>query len=269
MTDQLQTEESGITLDTDPIEDNEANLETVDSGAELATATEGEQKKTADDGAQKAINKQHAKYREEERLKIAAQNEAKELKEKLAAFEAEKGDIVIPEMPYPDDEDFEEKAKARDEAITRKATQDAQQNIVIEQQSATAEATATAEQARIQSLANDYDKRIVTLGLNQSDVVAAGNKVIEYGISADLVEHIMQQDDGPLITKYLADNPIIVDEMRQMTSIQAAIKINSEIKLAAASMKPQASNAPDPAETLSGRGAGEQRDPLIAGATFE
>ena len=274
MTDELQTDESGITLDTDPIENNEADTGTVENGAELAPATGENQDKNEDgesaqDKANKAINKQHARMREQERRAIAAENKAKEFEDKLAAIEAEKGEVIIPPIPDPYDDDFEEKVKARDEAITRKATQDAQQANVIEQQNAATEAAGQAEQARVQSLVGDYDKRIVKLGLDPVDVRTAGDKVIEYGISSDLVEHIMQQDDGPLITKYLADNPILVDEMRHMTSIQAAIKINSEVKLAAASMKPQASNAPDPAETLSGRGAGEKVSPFIEGATFE
>jgi len=259
-------------LQPDEITPKSEELETAEGGAELAPATGEPQDKTEDgtnENVQKAINKQHAKYREEERLKIAAQNEAKELKEKLAAFEAEKGDIIIPEMPDSFDEDFDAKLTARDDAIKRKATQDAQQKNIIEQQNATQEAANIADQEHIQSLINDYDKRIVTLGLDVNTVKNAGNKVIEYGISGDLAEFIMQQEDGPFITQYLAENPIQVDELRNMPIAMAAIKISSDIKKAASAMKPQASNAPDPAETLSGRGAGEQKNPLIAGATFE
>jgi len=259
-------------LQPDEITPESEELETAEGGAELAPATGETQDKTEDgtnENVQKAINKQHAKYREEERLKIAAQNEAKELKEKLAAFEAEKGDIIVPEMPDPYDDNYEEKVKARDEAITQKATQNAQKQTVIEQQNANQEAANRAEQEQIQSLINDYDKRIVKLGLDVNMIKKAGEKVVEYGITGDLAEFILQQEDGPLITQYLAENPVQVDELRNMTPIQAALKINSDIKLAASAMKPQASNAPDPAETLSGRGAGEQKNPLIAGATFE
>lgn len=268
MTNELQTDESGTTLDTDPIETNEAEAVSAESGAELAPATDVEQEKPTD-GAQKAINKQHAKYREEERKRITAEAETKELKEKLNALEVNKEDVTIPPLPDSYDEDFEDKMKVRDEAITRKATQDAQQKNAIEQQNATAEAAQRVEQERITSLVNDYDKQIVTLGLDPTEIRTAGDKVIEYGISAELAEHIIQQEDGPLITKYLAANPIIVDELRYMTPIQAALKINSDIKLAASALKPQASNAPDPAETLSGRGAGEKVSPFLEGATFE
>ena len=268
MTDELQTEESGATLNTDPIKANEAKADTAESGAELATATDGQQDK-ANDGAQKAINKQHAKFREEERLKVAAQNDAKELREKLDAIEANKADVTIPPIPDPYDDDFEEKVKARDKAITHRATQDAQKQVAIDQQSASAEAAKKAENERFQLLIDDYDKRIVTLGLDKTEVRAAGDKVMGYGIPFELVEHIADMDDGPLITTYLAENPILVDDLRHMTSMQAAVKINSDIKLAASAMKPQASSAPDPAETLSGRGAGEKQSAFLDGATFE
>lgn len=268
MTDELQTEESGITLDTDPIETNEPEAGTGETGAELAPAPEGNQDKT-DDGVQKAINKQHARYREEERKRIESDERARVAEEKLAAFEAEKGEVIIPPVPDPYDDDFEEQVRARDEAITRKATQDAQQQNVIEQQNANMEAAALTEQQRVNGLINDYDKRSVQLGLTVEDVRNAGNKVIDYGISSELAEFIMQRDDGPLITKYLADNPILVDELRNSPLTTAAIRVDSEIKLAASSMKPQASSAPDPAETLSGRGAGEKVSPFIADATFE
>ena len=268
MTEELQTAESGITLDIDPVEVDNAETATTESGAELATAT-GEHQDKTDDGVQKAINKQHAKYREEERLKIAAQNEARVLKEKLDAIEAEKKVVIVPPVPDPYDEDYEAQVKARDEAIKRQATQDAQQQNVIEQQTAAQEAANRADQDHVQSLVDDYTKRIVTLGLDRVEMESAGRTVVEAGISGEIAEFILQQEDGPLITKYLAANPIELDDLRHLPPIQAALKINSDIRLAASAMKPQASTAPDPAETLTGRGAGEQKNPLIAGATFE
>ena len=273
MTDELQTEsiDDGITLDDDHVENEEVNqevLETAEGGAELATAQEEEPEKI-DDGAQKAINKQHAKYRDEERKRIASEKEAEGLREKLAKLEAEKGDLTIPEAPDPYDENYEEQLKVRDEAIMRKATQEAHQQNVIAQQDAQKEVADKAEQERVSTLVQGYDKQIAKLGLSPEEIRVAGNKVVEYGISVDVAEFILQQEDGPLITKYLADNPVIMDDLRHMRPIDAALKINSDIRKAASTLKPQATAAPDPIETLSGRGAGEKTSPFIAGATFE
>ncbi len=275
MNDELQT---GASAEDNVDNVNEINGQeplTAESGAELAPAPEGEQEKTEDgklhaqEKAQKAINKQHAKYREEERKRIAAEDEAKKLKDKLEAIEAEKGELTIPDLPDPYDEDYEARITARDDAIRQQAAQNAQKNIVIEQQTANNEAAQRAEQTRINGLVEVYDKNIAKLGLDSTDIKNAVQTIVEYGVDGSVREFILQQEDGPLITKYLADNPLVLDDLRNMSPINAALKIETEIKAAASTLKPQASNAPDPAETLSGRGAGEKVNPLIKGAKFE
>jgi hypothetical protein len=267
MTDELQT--SGITLDS--IETEEAAT-TEEGGAELATATGENQAKNEDsaqDNVQKAINKQHAKYREEERKRIAAEREAQELKERLDAIEAEKREVTVPEMPDPYDDDYETKAAAREDAIRRQAEQEAQKKLILEQQNAQKEAADRAEQERILGLATEYDNRIDTLGLDRAKLAAAAKTVMDYGLSDELAEFILDIEDGPLITQYLADNLLELDELRHMTPINAALRISTTVREAASTLKPQASSAPDPTETLSGRGAPDQVSSLIKGATFE
>jgi len=266
MTNELLNDDS-ITIDNDHV-DNDAVSETDNIGADLATAPEEKQDKN-NDGAQKAINKQHAKYREEERKRIATEKERDDLKSKLTALEHEKQDVSIPEIPDPYEDDYEERLKVRDDAIVRKANHDAQNQRVIDQQNATQEAATKAEDERVGTLISGYSKRIGELGLGADDVRLAGDTVVRNGIDGQVAEFILGDEDGPLITKYLADNPIIQDDLRGLTTIQAAMKINSEIRSAASAMKPQASNAPDPTEILSGRGAGEKDSPFISGATFD
>lgn len=256
------------------------NLETqnvADGDAALATATEENQSKNDDsekahaqDKAQKAINKQHAKYREEERKRVATEKKLEEANQRLAELEAKDGEIVIPTLPDPYDEDYEEKMRLRDEAIMQKASQDANKQSALDMQTANEKAAKEAEQERVNNLVKDYDTRTVQLGLNAGEIAKAGDTVVEYGIYSDVAEFILKHEDGPYITKYLADNLIELDDLRNMTSIEAAMHINSVIAPNAAKLlKPQASDAPDPVETLQGRGVGEQESPLIAGATFE
>ena len=273
MTDELQTEaiDDGIVIDDDHVENEEVNQElseTAEGGAELATAQE-ETPDKIDDGVQKAINKQHAKYREEERKRIQAEDEAGKLREKLEKLEAEKSVVDIPAIPDPYDDNYEEQLRIRDEAIMRKATQDAQQQSVIAQQDAQKEVAQKAEQERLNTLVSGYDGQIAKLGLNPEEVRVAGDKVVEYGISADLAEFILQQEDGPLITQYLSKNPVALDDLRHMSVIDGAFKVSSDIRKAASTLKPQASQTPDPTETLTGRGAGEKVSPFIAKATFD
>lgn len=275
MTDELQTEtnDSGITFDTDHIETEETTeaTETQESGADLAPATGENQPKNENDsdGVQKAINKQHAKYREEERKRIQIEKEAKELREKLEAIEAERGEIIIPAIPDPFDDDFEEKVRAREEAIAKKAAQDAQKNWAVEQQQKQQEAAAQAERERLDEAVANFGKRSIQLGIDPAEMRQAEQTVLDYGVPGEIIDFLLQDSDGPLITQYLAKNPLELDELRSMAPMQAAIKINSGIREAASTLKPQATAAPDPAETLTGRGAGEPESPHIAGATFE
>ena len=271
MTDELQTDagDSGITLDNDHIEIEETTNaeETTEGGAELATASGDDQTKN-DDGVQKAINKQHAKFREEERKRIAIEKEAVELREKLAAIEAEKGDVEIPALPDIYDDDYEAQLKQREEAIKRQAIQEAQKNVLTEQQNAQKEVAAQAEVERQNNLVKGFNGQITKLGLNPEEIGAAVDTVVSYGIDSALGEFILQQEDGPLITKYLANNPLELDDLRNMSPIDAALTINSKIKQASSKLKPEATTAPDPAETLSGKGVGEKKHPLIKGASF-
>jgi multidrug efflux pump subunit AcrB len=267
MKDALQTDDTGITID-----EGETS-ETAESGADLATAAGEDQSKNEDgdksqDAVNKAINKQHAKYREEERKRLEIEKERDELKDKLAAAEADKGEILIPPIPDPFDEDYEEKIAVRDKSIMQKAEQDTQNKSVLEQKNATIQAEEDKDKERLNNLVTSFDSRITPLGLDPADVKNAVNTVVGYGISKEVGEYILQHEDGPLITKYLAENPVELDDLRNMTIIDAAFKIQSDIATAASAMKPQASSAPDPAEILTGRGAGEQKDPLIKGATF-
>lgn len=261
----------GITLDNEAVVESESteveSSNAPDSAAELAPAPEVEQVKPTD-GAQKAINKQHAKFREEERRANQLEKEKNELKDKLSAIEAERGEVVIPPMPDQYDADFDAQMEARDKAIANKATLEANKNATLDAQNANLKTASDNETARKQDLVNSFDSRIVKLGLNPTEVKSAVEVVVDYGLTGDIGEFILSQEDGPLITQYLASNPILLDELRGMSAIQAAFKIEKEVRPAAASLKPQASNTPDPAETLSGRGAGETVDPLIAGATF-
>ena len=237
-------------------------------GAVLATATEEKQDKS-DDGAQAAINKQHRKYRNEERKRIDAEKETKTLKDKLAAIEAEQDDVVIPPVPDPFDEDYEAKIQTRDAAIRKRADLDAQATVKKDQGESRKEAANLAEQKRIATAVNQYEARAVQFGLNVEEVKKAGDTVIDYGITGDLAMYLLEDKDGPLITNYLASNPLELDDLRNMSTIDAAIKMNSTIREKAVLLKPKPTNTPDPADILDGGGVPETVDPLLKGATFE
>jgi DNA primase catalytic subunit len=259
----------GITED-----DNAAGV-TFDEGSELATDIAEEQEKdtgadrdTEQESVQQAINKQHRKFRDEERKRILAEEQARKLEERLAAIEASSNVREIPPIPDPYDMDFEQKIAQREEALLQKARDESRKEAQKSQLDAKSEAAKRDEAQRVSKLVDVFDKRVSSLGLSRDEIGRAVDVVADYGISSAVGEFLLADEDGPLITKYLAANPLVLDDLRYMSDVSAALKIDREIRKAASSMKPQVSRAPDPAETLSGRGAGENDSPLIRGATF-
>jgi hypothetical protein len=262
---ELQTEEAGADLNQGTAE---VDAGTVESGADLATAEQETKTDGIDQEAvNKAINKKHFQMKEAERNAEASEERANKLEARLQKLE-QGDDPVIPPPVDPYADDYEEKTRERDDAITRKAQFDSQQKFAADQVTRTQEDKVQADQTRIDGLVTEYNGRAVKLGLDASEVERAGETVVQYGISQDLATFILGDEEGPLITKYLAANPLELDALSRMSPMQAAIRVNAEIRTKAASLKPQISQAPEPTEVLSGRGAPEGSDPWLSGGTY-
>ena len=81
----------------------------------------------------------------------------------------------------------------------------------------------------------------------------------------------MGDPDGPLITKYLATNPVELQEVVGMSPIQAALHIERSIKPKATQLRPRKSTTPNPPKSVEGASADSDlgRYPHIKGATIE
>jgi hypothetical protein len=250
-----------------------------ESGAELATETETtEQTQTPeqiqaakDRRVQDAINKQHKKYRDEERKRIQIENQLKESQKKLQEFESQNAVIDIPEMPDPYDDDFEQKVRERDNLIQQKAAFEAQQSYALQQQQAQQQQQQMQEQQKLDEQAIKYAKRAAEMGISSQELQQAGNVVAEYQLPDTIVMGILNDPEGGLITKYLASNPLEIDNIRQLDPFSAATYINQNVRPKAAELKPKTSNTPQPASTVSGGGADPDGDRYwaIKGAKFE
>ena len=82
--------------------------------------------------------------------------------------------------------------------------------------------------------------------------------------------HILQDTDGPLITKHLAANPQDGYQLASMSPYSVGQFLDG-IKTKASALKPRTSNAPEPASKVSGSAVdpNANRFPLTKGATFE
>ncbi|MBL4622912.1 MAG: hypothetical protein JKY89_10980 [Immundisolibacteraceae bacterium] len=242
-------------------EDVNAVIETNDSvphseGGEQVQAESNEQVDEVELAKQKsndAFNKQYGQLKQAERDNDAqasriAQFEQQERERQAAAIG------TIPDMPDSFDDDFDAKMKARDEAIVANANFNAQNNAYLQQQQQSQQQAEQAKAVKTQETIASYSKKATELGIKQDELQAAGNAVANYGLSDDLVMHIIGGDDGPLIVKHLAANPQDGYQLAGMSPYDVGSFLDT-IKAKASSLKPKTSNAPAPAANLSGNGA--------------
>jgi len=273
MSDELQTGDVPAENNAPPPEDQQA-------GADLATATDGQQESNAQvdeaaakqaasqDATQKVINEKHRQAKQAER-------ERDEARAQVAQFEKEKRESEaarvgeIPPIPDEFDENFKERMAERDEAIANKVRHE--QNEVVYQQSLENQQAQEVQRqnAVFQQASVSYNARAVELGIDTQELQAAGNQVVGYGLTPQLTMNILADRDGPLITKYLAANPMDALNLSNMSEFQQGAAIEA-IRVKAESLKPKASNTPPPPDNLSGNGAevDTNKYPNSKGATF-
>lgn len=270
MSEELQNDSLESDINPEVIEDHQ------NDEVELATTSEGEHEQNTQvdeeaakqEAINKAINKKHFETKQAERDLQAANTRIAEFEQaQREQMAAQVGNI--PEMPDAFDDDYEAKMADRDAAIVRQAEFNHAQNAYNNQQVAAQQQAQTAQAQELQVTFTKYQERTKELGIDPNELKAAGDAIMNYGISDGLTMHIVADSDGPLITKYLAANPSELALLSGMNDFQAAIHIES-VKAKAAALKPKTSSAPAPAQNLSGNGvdpnSGKYQN--IKGATF-
>jgi len=157
----------------------------------------------------------------------------------------------IPPMPDPFDDDYAEKVRKRDEAIVAQANHNTTVNNNLQQEQFNQQQQAQVKQEAFQKSAISYTSKAGELGIKQEELQAAGAKVASYGLSDDLVMHILADSDGPLITKHLAANPQDGFELAGLSPFAVGQFLDG-IKKKASALKPKTSNTVEPVETLQG-----------------
>lgn len=230
-----------------------------DGASESEAAGENQQGKiTFSDEQQQvfndAIGKKVAKQREAEQKVEQLQQELADLQSKLP----QETRPDVPAMPdrydFDNDQDFSEAVAKRDEALRAQERYDATQKAAQEAEQAQERQRLHDEQQKIMDRVDSYSQRAVELGITEDELAAAGGKVANYGISADLANFILGHADGPLITAALAANPVEMDNLRSMDYGNAAVHIVTNIVPTLDAFKPKPSSAPEPTPVLSGGG---------------
>lgn len=214
-----------------------------------------------------AVGKKVFKLREKER-------EAEELRRRLEELEAkipQQGRPVVPEAPDPfalSDLEYKQKLVQRDQAIREAAAWEAQQQTLQWQRQQAELERQRRQQERQQEEVKAYADRASKLGVAAAELQEAGTLVASYGIDPALVEMILADDHGPLLTKYLAKNQLELERLVQMPVTMAAVRLATDLKSKAVAMKPKVTKTPDPLNQP--RNAGISPKPKgPAGATFE
>ncbi len=249
----------------------EQNLtnENVDS-QEIAKESSGDGFVQLDQDQQKKFNKLTWQANEERRKNAALQKQIDEMQAAKPVVTPSIPDVVA--MP---DEDL----SYSDPDAYRKQMSDWKQSVINEAKTAAkgaAESHFQTEQTQAQQLKNNalveertnaFRDRASNTGLNAEQMIKAEEVLLAYNPSPDLANFLIDDEQGPQLVNYLANNQAELADIVQMQPMKAALKLN-ELRSKAVNVK-TSTKAPDPIETLGGRGMPEQEHPALRGATFE
>ena len=265
-----------ITFDDSEVEDQqpEQQAETEGQETDSASATDDTAKEQAveftpeqQEKFNREIGKKVAKMREIERENQRLLRERQELEARLP----KQTRPIVPDVPDPyalTDEQFRAQIRQREEIMRQQANYDAQQQILLQQQQAEHRRIENERIVALESDAEQYRTRALKVGVNSEDLAAAGMAVNQFGIDNALAEMILKDAYGPLITLYLSKNLIELESLSKMNTLQAAVKLVTDIKQKAGTLKRKTSTAPDPISTPRNTGAGS-RNYGADGATYE
>jgi uncharacterized membrane protein len=267
--DVIIEEDNAVNEINDSVSDSETENPVQDESNEQAEQVKVDEVEVAKQKANEVFNKQYGQLKQAERERDAL----KAKQEQFEQAERERQAALvgnIPPMPDAFDDDYDEKVKKRDEAIIAQANFNAQNQAYLNQQQFKQQQEAQAKQVQIQESAVTYSKKATELGIKQEELQSAANRVAEYGLSDDLALHILNNPNGPLITKYLAEHPQDGFELAGMSPFGVDNFLN-DISAKASALKPKTSNAPNPAKNLQGKGvdkdAGKYKH--LGAATFD
>lgn len=204
----------------------------------------------AQEKANAAFNKQYGEKKQLER-DLAAQREINSKHEQAERDRQTAAVGDIPDMPDSFDDDYDAKLLVRDEAIRAQANHAAMNNAYVQQQQLTQQQAVQAQQVKVQESVVSYTAKATELGINKEELSTIGSTVANYGLSDELVMHILADSDGPLIAKHLAANAQDGYELANMSPYAVGSFLNN-IKEKAIALKPKTSKTPAPVDSLQG-----------------
>lgn len=205
-----------------------------------------------------AINKKVAKQREAERKAEEAERRAKEIEEQLKAQKEPERPSVPPKPTDPYADDYE---KRMDEWAEKVAEQKAYDERVAWQERQLAEQQQAAQQAeyqKYQQKTSEYFERGDKLGISQVELSAASQQINAFNLQQDIVNHLLDDDRGPEMALYLANNLEDMQTVATLPPTKAAVYLETVVKPKSRREPPKV--PPKPVETDTGSSVTETDD---------
>jgi len=228
--------------DESTVEENtEENLEetnTEETSEETEETEDGTKKETR---AEKRIRELNAKFREEQRLREAAERRAEEAERKAKVDEPKETKPVATQdeenrAPHWDDEDAEGNKKYPLGQFDPKFNADLvrytiqEENAKLEQQRTQSEAQRKAQEAEAARQA-EWEEKLAPARERYPDFVERGQELVDQFTDLDpqyaayLTDTIRSIDNGPDVLYYLASNPDLADEIVRKGAVQATVAL--------------------------------------------
>jgi hypothetical protein len=270
MSDTPQNDETTIELDSAEVATNDS-IPSSESGEQVQAESieQVDEVEVAKQKANDAFNRQYGEKKQLERDNAAQAAELSKLQQ--AERDRQAAQIgEIPAMPDAFDEDYEQRVKQRDDALIAQASYNANNQYFLQQEELRQQQEAQAQQVKTQESIVKYNAKASEFGIKSDELQAAGNAVANYGLSDDLVMHILGDSDGPLITKHLAANPQDGYQLASMSPYDVGSFLDG-IKSKAGALKPKTSSTPSPATNLQGNGVDQSQGNYknISGTKYE
>lgn len=267
---ELQSEDVAIDNDEYIEEVEQDEIAEDESPSDLATDSDTEHEKKTEsqinqDKVQEVINRKHWEAKESERKLLAAQKELEQYK-----AQQQQAAPNVPDLPDPFDDDYGAKMQQRDQAMRQLLEWESSQRYEQTSQQARQQEEQERLNKELYEKQTKYVQRAKDSGITEQDLQAIGGAIANYGLRDDLVIEILDDNDGPLIAKYLAANPMKMEELSSLTPYQSARYIET-LRPSLASLKPRKTNAPNPSTRIEGKGkdATRKRYKNLGNAKFE
>lgn len=260
-----------VEVEEEQIEVAEHEIEAEESDKEVEQVEQQEPEQTPlTENALRAINKKHFQYKEEERKRIALEQELEKLRSQQQV-----NNVNVPEMPdrydYDTDAEFENAKAKYNEAITLKAQQDAQQAAYQAQQ------WQLQQQQKIEAQQKAIEAERVLLdnakesGITQEKLMQAAQTIGAYNLGDNFANELMTSPNSAQLITALANNPMELENLSNMNDYQRGVYFATKILPSAANIKPKQTSAPKPPKSIQGKGADPEMGKFrnIQGASFE